>query len=105
MKNFELEKFKKRIKEDLDDLSFNDVFLVIEDLGQSPLLSIRWIKDGSLVEKPFDNATDAFKIYQMVELTSILDFLGDKTVIYYSNGEVSIKKDENWIEFKIWRFI
>ena len=94
MEKFELEKFKKRIKEDLDALGLNDIFLVIQDLGDSPLLSIFWIKDGSLVKNIFDNATDAFKIYQIMELASILDFLGDKKVIYYSNGEVSIK-DEN----------
>ncbi len=93
MKEFELEKFKKRIKENLDDLRLNDIFLVIQDLGDLPLLSIFWIKDGSLVKNIFDNATDAFKIYQIMELASILDFLGDK-IVYYSNGEVSIK-DEN----------
>lgn len=96
MKEFELEKFKKRIKENLDDLGFNDIFLVIETLPQHnlPLLSIRWIKDGTLVKNTFDNATDDFQIYQIVELDSMIRFLGDKTVIYYSNGEVSIKKEE-----------
>ena len=88
-----MKKFEKRIKEDLDDLGFNDIFLVIETIPpqKKSLLSIRWIKDGSLVENPFDHATDEFKIYQMVELDNILRFLGDK-IIVYSNNEVTIKE-------------
>jgi len=88
-----MKKFEKRIKEDLDDLGLTDVVLVIETIppNKESLLSIRWIKDGSLVENTFDHATDEFKIYQMVELDNILRFLEDK-IIVYSNNEVTIKE-------------
>lgn len=88
-----MKKFEKRIKEDLDDLGLTDVVLVIETIppNKESLLSIRWIKDGSLVENTFDHATDEFKIYQMVELDNMLRFLGDK-IIVYSNNEVTIKE-------------
>jgi len=97
MNKFELEKFKKRIKEDLDNLGLNDVALVIEKLricNYSPHLSICWIKDGSFVENIYDDyVTDEFKNYQIFELDSILRFLGNK-IVYYSNGEVTIKEKE-----------
>lgn len=90
-----MKKFEKRIKEDLDDLGLTDVALLIETIypHNYPLLSIRWINDGSLVERPFNYATDDFKIYQIYELDNMLRFLGDK-IVYYSKGEVTIKEKE-----------
>lgn len=91
-----MKKFEKRIKEDLDDLGLSDVALVIEAVypHNVPLLSISRIKDGSLVDTPMNYATDEFKLYQIYELDYMLRFLGNK-IVYYSNGEVTIKENEN----------